>query len=181
MLIGLAGYAGAGKDTVGKILTDWHGFKRIAFADKVKELALKINPTVWDNFEEVDVPLIWYVDKLGWDQAKQDEQVRELLQRIGQGARDILGEDVWLDAATRDYVYGDKVVFTDVRYPNELEYIHDMGGNVWWIHRPGVQPVNSHESENSIKIEDTDYFLNNSNSGALSLEEKVIHALGSSN
>ena len=44
MIIGLTGYARSGKDTVAKILVDNYGYKRIAFADKIRELLVEINP-----------------------------------------------------------------------------------------------------------------------------------------
>lgn len=165
MLIGLAGYAGAGKDTVGKILVDHYNFKRIAFADKVKELALRIDPTICDNktfSDGVDVPLSWVVERDGWETAKRSPQVRELLQRIGAGVRDVLDLDAWIDAALRRYSpYGIATVITDVRYPNELDVIRENGGVVWWIDRPGVGPVNDHESENSVSPESADLTLFN--------------------
>src|SRR5690606_16192694 len=153
MLIGLAGYAGAGKDTVGKILIEEHGFRRIAFADNVKRLALAVDPMICDidTFSDgVDVPLSWVVEREGWDTAKRSPQVRELLQRIGQGVREVLHEEAWIDAALNDYSpYGQHTVITDVRYPNELTVIQENGGVVIWVARPGVEPANDHPSENS--------------------------------
>lgn len=180
MLIGLAGYAGAGKDTVGKILVDYYNFKRIAFADKVKELALRIDPTICDNetfSDGVDVPLSWVVDRDGWETAKRSPQVRELLQRIGAGVRDVLDPDAWIDAALCKYSpYGLDTVITDVRYPNELDVIRENGGVVWWIDRPGVGPVNDHESENSVSPESADLVVNNA-FGIYNLREAVKSAM----
>ncbi|MFB9661545.1 hypothetical protein ACFQS3_02360 [Glycomyces mayteni] len=162
MIIGLAGYAGSGKDTAGKILVD-RGYTRLAFADKLKELAIKIDPNVWDNEDEVDVPLSWYVTKWGWDDAKKSDEVRGLLQRLGAGVREILGDNTWV-APIEETLY-DKphldYVITDVRYPNEIQSVHDYGGVVWWIDRPGVGPVNDHESEASIKVGDCDLYVLN--------------------
>ena len=172
MLIGIAGYAGSGKDTVGKILVENHGFRRIGFADKVKELALRIDPVIWDNEGELDVPLSWFVELLGWEDAKKDRQVRELLQRIGEGVRKTLSDDAWIDAALKDIGYGEDVVITDVRYPNELEMIEEMGGTSWWVSRTGVGPVNDHASENSISSEDCDLIIGN-HSSLGSLEKSV--------
>ena len=46
MIIGISGYATAGKDTIGEILVENHGFRRIAFADKLREVLLALNPIV---------------------------------------------------------------------------------------------------------------------------------------
>lgn len=160
MIIGLAGYAGSGKDTLGKVLTSVHGFERIAFADKVRDLALRINPVIADSGGNL-CPLSAVVETRGWDEAKREPAVREMLQRIGASVRDIIDPDAWLDAATRDMLYGKNYVITDVRYPNEVECVRDMGGVIWWVRREGVGPVNSHESENSINPSDADLIVDN--------------------
>ena len=37
VIIGLSGYAQSGKDTVANILVQHYGYKRVAFADKIRE------------------------------------------------------------------------------------------------------------------------------------------------
>ena len=90
MIIGLAGYAGAGKDTVGNILIEKHGFRRVAFADKIRSLVYDINPQVGG------LTLKDIVDKDGWDVAKAIPEVRRLLQDTGIAGRNLLGEDIWI-------------------------------------------------------------------------------------
>lgn len=46
MIIGLNGNPGTGKDTVANYLVAEHGFVRIAFADRLRELTAAINPIV---------------------------------------------------------------------------------------------------------------------------------------
>src|SRR5690606_12372477 len=162
MLIGLAGYAGAGKDTVGKILIEEHGFRRVAFADKVKELALKIDPWIHMPMTFHNEKLSSLVQRAGWDLAKRESEVREFLQGIGQGVREVLHEEAWIDAALNDYSpYGQHTVITDVRYPNELTVIQENGGVVIWVARPGVEPANDHPSENSVGPGDSDWVIHN--------------------
>lgn len=144
MLIGILGYAGAGKDTVASLLP---GFERRAFADKLRDLALRINP--W---------LIYYgsllanvVEERGWEASKRESpEVRRLLQNLGQGAREVLGDSIWIDAVLPgniiDYDALD-IVVTDVRYPNEATRIDTFLGRLWVISKPGTGPVNSHASE----------------------------------
>ena len=164
MIIGLAGYAGSGKDTVGRVLSTGYGFERVAFADKVREMALRINPVIADSGGNL-YPVSAAVEAMGWDEAKREPAVRKMLQRIGASVRDIIGPDAWVDAAMHDKItYGKSYVITDVRYPNELGFIRDMRGVVWWVERAGVGPVNSHESENSITKEDADLTVDNSGS-----------------
>lgn len=153
MLIGLLGYAGAGKDTVASLLP---GFERRAFADKLRELALRINPDLCDNLNGCTY-LGSLVDYHGWDKAKREiPEVRRLLQDLGQGAREVLGDTVWIDAVLPPALPGFPptgtydtldVVITDVRYPNEAERILALGGKLCVVVRPGVDPVNNHASE----------------------------------
>ena len=46
MLIGVTGLAQHGKDTIGNRLVKAHGFRRMGFANVLKELALRVNPIV---------------------------------------------------------------------------------------------------------------------------------------
>lgn len=150
MLIGLTGYAGAGKDTAGAYLVERHGFTRIAFADKVRELAYAANP----ELPEFCWPLRTVVDRYGWERAKREiPGVREILQDLGMAHRHVFGADFWVDQALpRIDVRGlqrlpVRTVVTDVRFDNEAERIRALGGVVVHVWRWGVGPFNVHESE----------------------------------
>jgi dephospho-CoA kinase len=45
-LIGLSGYARSGKDEAAKVLIEEFGFKRIAFADKLRDFLYALDPIV---------------------------------------------------------------------------------------------------------------------------------------
>lgn len=150
IIVGLCGYAQSGKDTVAETLVDDHSFERIAFADNVRALAEVLNGFVKSR-----------VSEFGWDEAKKNPVIREYLQRVGQGVRDVLGEDSWVDAALRDLKPGRRYVVTDVRYPNELEVIRALGGTTVRIARSGVGPINGHVSETAIDGEGVDYWIQN--------------------
>lgn len=153
-LIGLAGYARVGKDTVGQILVDAHGYERRAFADKLRELAWQVDP-VWGEL----------VAERGYEDVKSDplyaHALRTFLVNLGAGARKVLGGGVWLDACLpggtgnweqrrwngRDWIEPcPPTVVTDVRYLNEALRIRDLGGEVWYISRPGVEAANEEEA-----------------------------------
>jgi hypothetical protein len=140
MLIALFGPPGAGKDTVAKRLVEQHGFVRVAFADKVRELA----------YEALEPQSRRCIDDIGWDRAKREfEFYREHLERVGDGARKVLGESVWIDAVydqVDELLAIDKnVVITDLRKQNELELVNGLSGDwdydctVWHITRPGYE------------------------------------------
>ena len=95
MIVGLGHQAQVGKDTAGLILTERHGYRRLAFADILKAVAYDSNPTIhtWD--------LQTLVDTAGWEGAKRHREVREFLQNLGVAARDHIGEDVWVNAVVQ--------------------------------------------------------------------------------
>lgn len=184
-IIGLWGYAQAGKDTVGKILVA-RGYKRVAFADKVRAFALAINPIVgFTEYREEGIDdhtftvttgpqrLDDLVGGVGWEAAKQRAEVRGLLQRIGTDAgRRIMGSDVWVDLAFDGLDESDAVVATDVRFANEAHAIQARGGLMVKVTRPGTEPVNAHVSETGLESWPFDWTIVNDDS-IQALEEKV--------
>lgn len=153
-LVGLVGYAQAGKDTFAGML----GYSRLAFADPLKQLAVACRPS-FDLFNGSDCwPLDEIVEHLGWERAKAEVPgVREFLQNLGVGARDILASDIWVQAAFAKYDPSQPTVFTDVRFPNEIDAIRHRGGVIVRIDRVGHAPVNSHVSEFAWQSTEPDY------------------------
>lgn len=157
MIIGLSGYAGSGKDTVGRHLVDEHGFFRIAFADALRNVAYELNPIIAGGMYENDVKLVYLrevVDTMGWDEAKAYyPEVRKALQVLGVSIREY-NPKFWIHIAAEKMLdvikRGGDVVITDVRFPNEAELIETIGGEVWRIERPDVEQVNEHISESAM-------------------------------
>lgn len=166
MILGLSGYAQAGKDTAGRFLVEEHGYVRYAFADKLRSFLYAENPFVDPPNRVQDI-----VDRYGWERAKLDfAEVRGLLQRLGtEAGRKILGENVWVDAVFNDIKRDGigEVVITDVRFPNEAQMIKERGGLVVRINRPEVTAVNAHPSETS--LDDWPFDLVVPNDGSLNL------------
>lgn len=152
MIIGLSGYAGSGKDEVAKILVEEFGYKRIAFADPIRELLYEMDPPVLvgSGLEKHTVGLQNYIDVYGWDEAKKHPLVRSMLQNLGVGARKVFGETFWVYQALSDVAPQDKVVVSDVRFANEAEFIQEFNGKIWRVNRPGVGAVNNHVSETEL-------------------------------
>lgn len=146
-LIGLTGYAQSGKDTVASILVEKYGYSRIAFADKIRDFLYGINPMVACSPTGYLQDL---VNLVGWDNAKQEPQVRRLLQDLGISARELLDENIWITSALGNVNEGERVVVTDVRFENEAIMIKLMGGQLWRVKRVGFGPVNDHISESEL-------------------------------
>lgn len=144
-IIGLSGHAGAGKDSVGRILVD-QGYVRVSLADGVREAVYRLNP------ECNSVPVRNIVDLFGWEKAKREAPaIRELLQVMGsEVGRAMFGNDCWIKRADRKIEAlpnTAKVVITDIRFPNEALWVRKMGGAVVNVVRPGIKAVNDHASE----------------------------------
>lgn len=173
MIIGLVGYAQSGKDSVAKVLVEQYGYKRIAFADKIRELLLETNPLIRDGFRVESV-----VSAYGWDQAKVlFPEIRYLLQSLGVGARKSFGPQFWVQEAMKTMLNEPrtdlKYVITDVRFSNEADIVKANNGQLWRIKRPGVRAVNAHISESELDGYKVDKIL--SNGGTLEELELLVH------
>lgn len=145
-LIGLTGYAQHGKDSAADVLCAEFGYTRYAFADQLRAMALALNPYVYINDMDARAVMVtagfWRLDVLidhaGWNRAKKSEDVRAFLQRLGtEAVREHLGEDAWVEALERKIRIERplRVVVTDVRFPNEAEWVKSLGGRLWRAQR----------------------------------------------
>jgi hypothetical protein len=146
MIIGLSGYAQSGKDTVAELLCLNYGYTRMSFAQPMRDAIYTLNPIVFNlNSRVADL-----VDEYGWDVAKANPEVRRLLQVFGTDVgRKQFGDNFWVQQAF-DKLEGTKIVFSDVRFPNEAKEIQQYGGQVWRINRHNHTPVNGHKSEHAM-------------------------------
>lgn len=173
-LVGLVGYAQSGKDTFASVL----GYRRIAFADPLKVLSVACDPWLRTGPDAAPINLALLVEQWGWEYAKANVPgVREFLQNLGVGARDVLGSDVWVEAAFASYDPTQATVITDVRFPNEIAAIRDRGGVIVRIDRPGVGPANGHVSEFAWQATTPDWQVQNA--GGLELLADHARALDS--
>jgi hypothetical protein len=164
MLVGITGFAGSGKDTAALALLDI-GWERRAFADPLRTGLLGCDP--WINTSTGDygfVRLSEIIAEIGWDEAKRKfPEVRRLAQAYGtEGGRDIHGQQCWIEAAERTLDGSKDYVFTDVRFPNERDFIHAHDGIVIRICRDGIGAVNAHVSEQVLDNIDAGIFNNGS-------------------
>jgi len=157
MIIGLTGYARSGKDTVANILVEEYRFKSVAFADKIRELLIEVDPIL-----ENGMRLSSTLDEYGWDVAKAKPEVRRLLQCLGVGSRKVFGENNWIIETLKDIDREANYVIADVRFKNEAEWVKDVyNGQLWRIKRTGVKAVNSHFSESELDDYPVDQILTN--------------------
>lgn len=175
LLIGLTGYATAGKDAAAVPLIQ-AGYQRLSFADNLRYLAYYTNPLVAQPHAANPTYLANVVDSQGWDKAKENPSVRRVLQNLGLAARDTFGPDCWVQALHAQRKDGQRYVITDVRFPNEAAYIQDRGGILINITRPGVGPINDHPSETALSGHPADYYITNDGT-LLDLNKRVLRVL----
>lgn len=150
MVIGLGGYAFAGKDAAADVLVKL-GWKKTYMSKKLRESLLALDPYIPEHdkrYSELDTVL-------GYEDAKKIPEVRSLLQKLGtEVGRNLYGEDFWVDLMHREVAgylaEGHSVAVTGIRYLNELNAIWNLGGINIWVERPGFEAVNGHSSENSL-------------------------------
>jgi hypothetical protein len=164
-VLGLSGWARSGKDTIADYLVDVEGYTKVSFAQPMKEAMYRLNPRITVN-EVVNTALRVGIDVYGWDGLKErSPDIRGLLQRFGtEIGREMFGENFWVDYALNSIEDGSKVVFSDVRFPNEADAIRQLGGKVYRVERYGVEAANDHISEHALDNYKFDGTINNNGS-----------------
>ena len=159
MIIGLSGYAQAGKDTVAQMLVEDYGYTRLGFADIIKKACYHLDPII--NLD--GMRLAHAVDKYGWDEVKLIPEVRRLLQIMGsEVGRDLIDPQIWIELTLFNVKSDDKIVISDVRFRNEAEEIKWRHGQVWRISRIQKDtPVSIHRSETDMDSWDFDQYISN--------------------
>lgn len=150
MLIGLTGSARAGKDTVAQILAKLDGYQRVAFADPIKrmtETLLAMSPVVLEQMKDHKLAFLKGVTP------------RRIMQTLGtEWGRNILMDDLWLRFASEKIavlqeMHYENIVVTDVRFDNEAELIHNLGGVIYKVTRESAETVEAHTSEVGISTQ----------------------------
>jgi hypothetical protein len=142
-LIGIAGKAGVGKDTAADALVPL-GYGKRAFAGPLKTMLIAAGILTKAETEDRDLK----EKTLDWC----DRSPRQMMQTLGtEWARNCNGDDFWLKLAARDLQQSTGgIVYTDVRFENEAEFIRRNGGLVVHIDREGLKRVTKHESESGL-------------------------------
>lgn len=151
MIIGLCGVAGAGKNSVAEHLVVNHDFDAMSFSEPLYAALAAMFEVPVEELEDRDLkerPIPWL-----------NRSPRELLQELGTGwGRQRIHEDVWVLVAARrlDALrrlnHAAKVVFCDVRFANEAEWLLRQGGVLWEVYGRRAYGVRSHISESGIPV-----------------------------
>ena len=188
MIIGVDGYAGAGKDTVADVFVKV-GFKKISFADALRESVVHSTGFSLDTFIDRDkkdklfdvsftlssTVLTRFCDYLGYADRTQEvvdkftgtllTSPRDILVFLGtEVGRSTLNQTIWLDKYDEKRQGFTYVVTPDCRFSNERDHIKSMKGQVFWVYRDGVEPKSGHISENDKwEVDKYDVLVHNQN------------------
>jgi hypothetical protein len=141
MIIGLVGFIGSGKGTVGDIL-EVHGFTKDSFAKPLKDACSIMFGWPRELLEgDTEVSRKWreepdsfWSEKFGYTFTP-----RLALQLMGtEAGRNVFHQDVWV-ISLLNRAKGKDVVVTDVRFKNEINYIQQNGGVIVRVRR-GEEP-----------------------------------------
>lgn len=173
-LIGIAGKAGAGKDTLADQLVRQHGFVKYSLAAPMKKMLNDLFGWTDENWQDRKwkerKSVLFNMRNIGRSIDVDSLSPRQLAQWLGtEVGRTIGGPDVWLNLMVRewnslrynlDYHHGEgvsepcaRMVVADVRFDNEARRIRDLGGVIIRINRPGVAGVAQHASEKGVSDE----------------------------
>lgn len=180
-LIAICGLATSGKGEVAKILF-LNGFMKTKLAAPIKAMMAE-----YYRYCGVDEKEIWR--KLEGDMKEMPcrflggKTPRYAMQTLGtEWGRETISLGLWVEPwreiAADKLRKGLSVVVDDVRFPDEVCAIKDMGGTVWKVQRDVDHLPGDHESERWIDCLDCDLLIENNGSLA-DLRAKVEAALTS--
>ena len=141
-IIGLVGFIGSGKGTVGDIL-EQKGFIKDSFAKPLKDACAVMFGWSRELLEgDTEMSRKWREEPDSYWSEKFGREFtpREALQKMGtEAGRDVFHKDIWV-ISLLNRAKGKDVVVTDVRFQNEIKYIQDNGGIVIRVKR-GEDPI----------------------------------------
>lgn len=144
-IIGICGLAGSGKDTIGDALVNnLPNWEKVSFASHLKDvtaLLFGFDRKMLAGETPEDRAIREQPDKFWSEKMGKDFTPRYALQYLGTNLlRNQLHQNIWVDCLERKILESDKnVVITDVRFPNEINMIRNIGGEIWRVER-GVLP-----------------------------------------
>jgi len=180
-IIGIAGAARAGKDSLGRVLCENSDPRfpllRGAFADELKR---EIFDFIWGNFK-IDIFTCTNEEKtiirpllIGHGEARRaqnpDYWVKKLFENLSETV------ETWIDGRSETVVVQGYCI-TDVRYLNEARYIQKEGGKIVFLERAGNEPTFKEKETLPVVEEIADLKIRASNFDSEVMTLKYFHDL----
>lgn len=174
-LVALSGAAGSGKTTAADYLIQHYGYTRFKFAGPLKDMLYATGLThdqIEGTCKEVPTEILC------------GRTPRYVMQTLGtEWGRDLIGHDIWVNIWQRRVTAfaaenpGARFVVDDMRFPNELEAVRQLGGTRITLHRPDlVHKAGAHQSESALPHDDQAKIVINDGDAA-QLHHRVLHSL----
>lgn len=177
MIIGLHGEIGAGKDTVCEMMRylmykycteytfdDWAAngaasdWKNVKISKRLKEI---VSMLTGYSIEQIEDRLLKDAPIKGW--GNDAVTLRTVMNEVGTGIARKLNPNVWIFSTFANYTNDDKWIVSDIRFPNEADYIRNKGGIIIDIRREiSYSTVDySHLTETAMREYEYDYIIEN--------------------
>ncbi len=141
MIIGVCGLIGSGKGTVADILVEEHNFKKISFADKLKDSVAVLFGWPRSMLEgDTQESRHWreQVDEFWTNETGRVITPRLVLQEFGtECMRQGFYDGIWVSIVKQQLLADPYTnwVIPDTRFPNEISMLQKIGGQVWCVTR----------------------------------------------
>lgn len=139
-LIGLVGAKGCGKTTVANYLKSKGNYQIQSMATPIRDMLIAMGIKPRFLYEDKEEPIKEYGGVTG----------RYLLQTLGtEWGRNTVCQDIWLKAMRNKLIEQDHdTIIDDIRFPNEVTMVEDLGGYIIYIQRDTAEEViDTHTSE----------------------------------
>lgn len=141
MIIGIVGFIGSGKGTVGTHLVENHGFATTSFANSLKDCIASVfrwpralmEGDTQESREWRERPDPWWSKRFG-----RPVTPRWAMQYMGTDVmRMHFNTNIWIWSVEKQILdHGENIVITDARFPNEVNLLRELGGKIIWVRRP---------------------------------------------
>lgn len=142
----------SGKSTIANYLVDKYGYTKVPFASILKEMARPIFTSLGYTFQDI----------YGFETTQKEVMLpvigttpRRIYQTLGtEWGRNMINADLWIKLWEARAKQHELVVVDDMRFPNEMEKVKEMGGICLKIVRNGVDGFSmEHSSEGGLNSE----------------------------
>lgn len=174
-LVALCGSAGSGKSAAADYLVEHYGYWRVKFAGPLKDMLYAIGLThgeIEGHAKELKSATLC------------GRTPRYVMQTLGtEWGRNLVGADLWVNLwqakVTRLVAENPeaRIVVDDMRFPNELDAVKQLGGARIMLHRATAgRRAGDHSSESSLPV-DSDIRIIINDGDLAQLHHSVLHEL----